>query len=312
MPRRHLFLILLAGCLAWLPGPALAGKKPTVTIVLKSLRNEYFTMMIRGAELHHAQHAQDYQLNIEGVQRETDVKGQEAIIKRHLASHDEALIIAPADSKALLPLLSKAIANKTIIINLDNKMDERSLVEAGLNIPFVGPSNFNGARMVGEYVLNKIKPGSKVGIIEGLAESINAKSRSDGYRQAIASSKMKLVGMRSGYWEINGGYQAALELIKANPDIAALLCGNDNMALGAVKALQERQLLGKVAIGGYDNIPAIHPYLANKQILATADQHPELQTAYAIELALNALKKSTPQSDIPPLIQTPVKLISLP
>ncbi|WP_434626756.1 substrate-binding domain-containing protein [Chromobacterium sp. CV08] len=307
--RRRQFLSTAAGGLLALPFSFGAARKPTITIALKSLRNQFFTMMIAGADQHRVTHAGEYQLTVEGVQEETDVKGQQAIVQRCLERRDDALIIAPADSSAMIPILLKAIAAGTLVINVDNKLDERALVKANVNIPFVGPSNFNGARGVGDYILRGLKPDSKVGIIEGLPQSINAKARSDGYRESIRRAGMTLAGMRWGYWVSDKGRQAALELLDAAPDLAALLCGNDNMAIGAVEAVAARHRIGKVLIGGYDNISDVAPYLASGRIAATADQHPELQMQYALDLALQSLRNHTRQADIQTIMQTPVDLV---
>ncbi|WP_204378122.1 substrate-binding domain-containing protein [Chromobacterium sphagni] len=298
----------LGGLLA-VPFAAGAARKPAITIALKSLRNQFFTMMIAGADQHRLTHHGEYQLTIEGVQDETDVKGQEAIVQRCLDRHDDVLIIAPTDSSAMIPILLKTIASHTLVINVDNKLDERALVRANVNIPFVGPSNFTGARSVGDYVLHGLKPGSKVAIVEGLPQSINAKARSDGFREAIRSAGMALAGMRWGYWVSDKGRLAALELLDAVPDLAVLLCGNDNMAIGAVAAVAERHRRGKVLIGGYDNITDVAPYIADGRIVATADQHPALQIQYAIDLALQALRNHTGQGNIQTIVQTPVELV---
>ena len=308
--KRRQFLGSALASLLTLPFPVLAGKKPTVTVIVKSLQNQYFTLMIDGAKQHQAKHANDYNLIVEGLKNESDLQEQEALIKQSLARRDEVLIVAPVDSSASIPLLLKAIRNKTLVINLDNKLDERSLAKEGVSIPFVGPSNFNGAKQVGDYVVRKLKPGSKVGIIEGIAESINAKSRSDGFRKAISGAEMSLAGLRWGYWETDKAQKAAQELLAATPGLAALLCGNDNMAIGAAQIVQAQGKTGKILIGGYDNIPAIKAYLADGRIIATADQHPGLQVQYAIDLGLNGLKNKASQDSLQAIVQTPVDLVT--
>ncbi|WP_440027127.1 substrate-binding domain-containing protein [Chromobacterium amazonense] len=308
MRRRQFLLAVLASTGAW-RWAAAGNRKFTVTVVVKSLRNQFFTIMLDGARKHHADHAAEYQLRQEGLQSEGDVKAQVAMLQRAIDRRDDALIVAPADSRAVMPLLLKAIAQGMLVVNIDNKLDERVLAHENVNIPFVGPSNFSGARKVGDYVLAALKPGSKVGIIEGLPQAINAKSRSDGFRESIRIAGMELAGMRWGDWETDKGYQAASALLDAVPDLSALLCGNDNMAIGAAKAVAERHKTGKVLIGGYDNIPAAAPYIASGAIYATADQHPALQMQYALDLVLQALSKHVAQAELQSILQTPVELI---
>lgn len=120
---------------------------------------------------------------------------------------------------------------------------------------------------------------------------------------------MVVAGVRSGYWDVAQGKSATIDLLKATPDVKALLCGNDNMAIGAAQALAELGLKGKVLLGGYDNIPGIHSYLSDGSVAATADQYPGKQAQYALDLALKALAQNTPQADLPGIVQTPVELV---
>lgn len=286
--------------------------KPTIGMVLKSIRNEFFVEMTKGAQSYVQAHPDALTLQIEGIQQEVDVTGQEAIIRRMITQKVDALIVTPSDSVAMLPVLMEAIHAGILVINMDNKLDDRVLVLEGVNIPFVGPSNFAGARSVGDYVAKALPAGSKVGLIEGLPGAINSRARSDGFRAALRSADMVVAGVRSGSWEIAEGKSAAIDLLKSVPDVKALLCGNDNMAIGAVQALEELGLTGKVLIGGYDNIPGIHSYLKDGLVLATAEQYPGKQAQYALDLALKALEQKTSQSDLPGTVQTPVELVTHP
>lgn len=300
-------------CLLWAAVALFAvsevSAKPTIGMVLKSVRNEFFIEMAKGAQRYAKAHPDTLTLQLEGIQQEVDVSGQEAIIRTMIAQKVDALIVVPTDSVAMLPVLMEAIRAGILVINMDNKLDDRALVLEGVNIPFVGPSNFVGARSVGEYVAKALPAGSKVGLIEGPPGAINSRARSDGFRAALRAADMVVAGVRSGYWDVAQGKSATIDLLKATPDVKALLCGNDNMAIGAAQALAELGLKGKVLLGGYDNIPGIHSYLSDGSVSATADQYPGKQAQYALDLALKALAQNTPQADLPGIVQTPVALV---
>ena len=300
-------------CLLWVAVALFAvsevSAKPTIGMVLKSVRNEFFIEMAKGAQRYAKAHPDTLTLQLEGIQQEVDVSGQEAIIRTMIAQKVDALIVVPTDSVAMLPVLMEAIRAGILVINMDNKLDDRALVLEGVNIPFVGPSNFVGARSVGEYVAKALPAGSKVGLIEGPPGAINSRARSDGFRAALRAADMVVAGVHSGYWVVAQGKSATIDLLKATPDVKALLCGNDNMAIGAAQALAELGLKGKVLLGGYDNIPGIHSYLSDGSVAATADQYPGKQAQYALDLALKALAQNTPQADLPGIVQTPVELV---
>lgn len=305
-PTRWLLSLLL-----WLTTSLTAWADPvTIAVVLKAMHNEFFELMAEGARQHHAQHGDRYELIIAGVDNETDVAGQQAVIHGLVNRQIDALILVPADSAALLPQLEQVIRHGVLVVNVDNKLDARALVERGLNIPYVGPSNQQGARQVGSYVANRLPKGSEVGLIEGPPENVNAKARSDGFRLALRQTGLREVGIRSGYWAVEGGRAAAIELLKAHPNLRALLCGNDNMAIGAAQGVADLGLTEQVKVAGYDHIPAIKPLLKNGSVVATVDQYPQKQVQVALDLVLSALTQHQSQDELPSLVQTPVKLVT--
>jgi ABC-type sugar transport system substrate-binding protein len=97
-----------------------------------------------------------------------------------------------------------------------------------------------------------------------------------------------------------------------------LLCGNDNMAIGAVSAIKAAGKTGKVLVVGYDNINAIKPMLADGRVLATADQFGSQQAVFGIETVLKARRRrskpiwvasSKPRSNWSPRTPSPDRLI---
>lgn len=287
-----------------------ANQPPKVALVMKSLANEFFLTMETGARKHQKEHASEYTLLANGIRDETDTGGQIRLVEQMIVSRVNALVLAPADSKALVPVVKKAVDAGILVINIDNRLDPEALKEKGLNVPFVGPDNRKGARLVGDFVAKSLKPGDAVGIIEGIPTTTNAQQRTAGFKDAAEAAKLKIAGVQSGEWEIDKGNRVAAAMLRSQPDLKALLCGNDNMAIGAVSAVRAAGKLGKVLIGGYDNIAAIKAMLADGRVVATADQHADKQAVYGIQTALKALAAKTPQAQLGGVVETPVDLVT--
>lgn len=302
-------LLLIAACLlaACKPAdPSNASGKPKVALVMKSLANEFFQTMAEGAKQHQAAHATDYDLVVSGIKNETDLAEQVALVEQMVAQDVQAIVIAPADSKALVTVLKRAKDAGLLVINIDNKLDATTLQQAGLVVPFVGPDNRAGAKAVGEVLAKKIKAGDEVAIIEGVTTAFNAQQRKSGFEDAMNAAGIKIVSSQSGQWEMEKANGVAVGIVAAHPNVKALLCANDNMALGAAAAVQAAGKAGQVQIIGFDNIAALKPLLADGRVLATADQHGDQLAVFGIEAALNALKdKSAPVDQ-----QTPVHVIT--
>jgi len=289
---------------------AQTAKKPVVALVMKSLANEFFLTMETGAKDYQAHNASKFTLISNGIKDETDTANQIRIVEQMIVSKVDALVIAPADSKALVPVIKKAVDAGIIVVNIDNQLDPDVLKSKDLNVPFVGPDNAKGAKLVGDYLAKKLKSGDEVGIIEGVSTTTNAQQRTAGFKAAMQAGGMKVVALQSGDWEIDKGNAVASQILNANPNIKALLCGNDNMALGAVAAVRAAGKAGKVQVVGYDNINAIKPMLADGRILATADQYAAKQAVFGIDTALKALSAHQKQSQLSSVVETPVNLVT--
>jgi ribose transport system substrate-binding protein len=271
--------------------------KPRVALIMKSLANEFFLTMAEGAKQHQAAHAGDYDLIVNGIKNETDLAEQVGLVEQMVAQQVEAIVIAPADSKALVPALKRAKAAGVLVVNIDNKLDAEALKEAGLTVPFVGPDNRAGARLVGEVVAGKITAGDKVAIIEGVPTAFNGQQRRAGFEDAMKAAGMNIVSVQSGYWEMDRANNVAAAMLSEHPELKAILCANDSMALGAVAAVQAAGRTGKVLVAGFDNLAAVKPMLADGRVVATADQHADKLAVFGIEAALKILRGDAAPAD---------------
>ncbi|MBA1208108.1 sugar ABC transporter substrate-binding protein [Pseudomonas fulva] len=311
-PGRLLAAAVLSSLTMALPlSAAHAEDKPKVALVMKSLANEFFRTMEDGAKAYQKTHADEFDLVANGIKNETDTGEQIRIVEQMVNAGAKALVIAPADSKALVSAVKKAMDQGVVVINIDNRLDPELLKSKGISVPFVGPDNRKGARLVGEYLAKeKLKAGDQVGIIEGVPTTTNAQQRTAGFKDAMDAAQIKIVSTQSGNWEIDKGNAVAASMLNEYPELKALLAGNDSMALGAVSAVRAAGKAGQVQVVGYDNINAIKPMIADGRVLATLDQAASQQTVFGIQAALKMVKGEKPDVDADNVIQTPVELIT--
>lgn len=310
---RLLAVAMLAAASAALPVSsafAATPEKPKVALVMKSLANEFFLTMEDGAKAYQKDHSGDFELISNGIKGETDTAGQTRIVEQMILSKVNALVIAPADSKAMVPVIKKAVDAGITVINIDNQLDPAVVKSKNITVPFVGPDNRKGARLVGEYLAKQLKAGDEVGIIEGVSTTTNAQQRTAGFKDAMEAAQIKVVSLQSGDWEIDKGGKVASSMLSEYPNIKALLAGNDSMAVGAVSAVRAAGKAGKVQVVGYDNINAIKPMLKDGRVLATADQFAARQAVFGIETALKIIKGEKVDSGANGVIETPVELVT--
>lgn len=303
-----IFIILsLASCDRPGPGEAAApAEKPQVALIMKSLANEFFKTMADGATAYQKEKSADFDLIVNGIRNETDLAQQVALVEQMVARGVDAIVIAPADSKALVPALKRAQDAGITVINIDNQLDREVLTETGANIPFVGPDNREGARLVGEALAKNLPAGSKVAILEGVPTAFNARERRAGFEAAMAAAGAEIVSIQSASWEMEKANSVSAALLTSHPDLAAILASNDSMALGAAAAVKAAGKEGQVKIVGFDNISAVQAMIREDRILATADQHGDQLAVYGIEAALAILKGEAAPADK----KTPVDLVT--
>jgi ribose transport system substrate-binding protein len=273
---------------------------------MKSLANEFFKTMEEGARSHHREHADEYDLVVVGIKDEEDVARQIDTVELMIAQGANAIVIAPADSKALVPVCKRAMDAGIIVVNIDNKFDKDVLADIGVKIPFVGPDNRKGARLAAECLAKKLKTGDKVAIIEGVPNAFNGIQRKLGFEDAMKAAGMSIVSSQSGYWETAKAEPIVSALVTEHTDLKAVLCANDSMALGAVAAIKAAGKSSEILVVGFDNILAVQQLLKEGKILCTVDQHADKLALYGIEYALDMLKRKSTPSDR----ETPVDLIT--
>jgi ribose transport system substrate-binding protein len=281
-------------------------QKTTVALVVKSLANEFFVTMENAARRHCETNGEPYELVVNGIKDELDVARQIDLVEQMIAKQVSAIVIAPADSKALVPVCKKAMSAGIVVVNIDNKLDTAVLADKRVRIPFVGPDNRKGARLAGRYLARRLSPGDGVAIVEGAPNALNAVERKLGFEEAMNEAGMKVISSQCGFWETDKSDQIVAALLTEHPSIKAILCANDSMALGVVSALRGSGRQDKVLIVGYDNISAARKLLKEGKMLATADQHPGAIAVAGIERALAMMDRKTAQEDL----ETPVELVT--
>lgn len=288
-----LSLLLLNGC-SKADNTAGEADKVRVALVMKSLANEFFKTMEDGARAHWAEHLDAYELECNGIKDEQDVNRQIEIVNQMIAKQVDAIVIAPADSKALIPVCRKAIQRGITVINIDNKFDQEVLEQEQVTISFVGPDNRKGARLAGDYLATFLNKGDKVAILEGRPGAFNGIHRKLGFEDAMNAAGMEICSSQSAYWEQKNAFDISTQIYaKFGDELKAVLCANDSMALGAVQALRGKD----IQIVGFDNISAIQTLIKEGKVLCTVDQYADKIAVNGIEYALEVLKTGNKPQD---------------
>ena len=302
---KKMFLTSLAVVLVALCGDA--GEKPVVGLVMKSLANEFFKTMEEGARKFAAEDG-TFTLIPVGMNSETDIDTQINAVENFISQKVNMIVLAPADSVGLVPSVKKAVDAGILVVNFDVTLDKQALVANDLpeNFLFVGPDNEEGSELVGDFMAEKLGRGAKVFIIEGNPGADNAKQRKAGFMKTVDEYGLDLLSSTTAHWETEEANTVMTNLLTRYPDVQGVMCANDSMAVGVVRAIEAAGKIGKIDVVGFDNIGACQGLIKEGKMLATVDQ-------FGPEMAANAIKvgfRILGGEKLAGWIKTPVKVVS--
>jgi len=293
------------------PAQPASGAKPRIALIYKATTNPFFQAMEQGARAKAKEMGVD--LEVAGIESETDADRQADLVRSMLGRKVQAIIIAPASSVGIVTPLLRAQEAKVPIINIDNRINKDEAAKQGLKVAtFIGPDNFEGARKVGacacELVKKKLAAGQtgKVLILRGIDGVENAEARRAGFEAAVKEAGFEVAGSQSANWQSEDAQKVTAAMLAAMPEVHAILCANDKMALGAIAAVKARGKLGGIVIVGYDNIDLVRKAMEQGEMQATVEQNPAMMGAKGVECALAALNGAT----LPEVTPIPTQLIT--
>lgn len=281
------------------------SKPYNIQLVMKTLTNPFFIEMEKGAR--RAEKEFGINLTVKTGAKETSIEQQIQVVEECINSKVDAIVIAPGSSTELVPVLKKAQNANIKIVNIDNRLDPDLCKKVGLvNVPFISVDNSEGAYLSAKYISDMIKAPAETAIIEGIRDADNAQQRKKGADKAFAeNSNIKLVASESANWKIDEAYTVSASIFKKNPDIKAMFCANDMMALGVVQYLKDTNRKD-VLVAGFDDLDDAKKALKEGTLAVTIDQQADVQGYTGVKEAIDLLKGKSVESET----MIPVKVIT--
>jgi galactofuranose transport system substrate-binding protein len=173
----------------------------------------------------------------------TDAAGsaakQVADVNSMIAQGVDLIFLAPREEKPLIPAVMAAKKAGIPVVLLDRNVDQ-SLAKAGRDyVTFIGSDFVDEGKRAAEALTKAMNGNAKIIQLEGTTGSSPANDRRKGFEDYIkAHSGMKIVASQSGDFARDKGRQVAETLLQAHPDATAIYAHNDEMAIGAIAALE--------------------------------------------------------------------------
>ena len=299
---KKLFSLMLAVvmCLSLFSFASAESGDAEIAIVLKTLGNPFWETMKSGIEAKAAELG--VKVDIFAANSEDDVEGQLTILENAVSKGYKAIGVAPLSPTNLNNVIAQAMQDGIYVVNIDEKVDVDALKALGGNVMgFVTTDNVAVGKLAGADICAKLPDGGEVAIIEGKAGNASGLDRRNGAQAAFdEQANITLVESQPADWDRTKAYDVATNYITKHPDLKAIYCCNDTMAMGALEAVKAAG--ADIMVYGTDgNDDAVAAVQAG-ELAGTVAQDPAGIGARALEMLVTMIKDATPidmAADVP-------------
>ncbi|NKQ24290.1 ABC transporter permease/substrate-binding protein [Streptomyces galbus] len=288
--------VAVVGATSFLHGGSSSSANPKVGLSLSTLNNPFFVQIRSGAQAE----AKKRGVDLTVTDAQNDASQQANQLQNFTSSGLGAIIVNPVDSDAAGPSVRAADKAKIPVIAVDrgvNKADVNALVAS---------DNVAGGELAAKTVAEKLGGHGKIVILQGQAGTSAARERAEGFAKGLkAYPGIQVVAQQPADFDRTKGLDVMSNLLQAHPDVQGVIAANDEMALGAIKALGAKA--GKsVQVVGFDGTPDGLKAVEQGTLYASVAQQPSQLGRIAVDNTLRALDGK----DVPATVKVPVKVVT--
>ncbi|MCC5893371.1 ribose ABC transporter substrate-binding protein RbsB [Exiguobacterium sp.] len=286
-----LTMVVMAACSTEQPGSSSEQEVKDgdfkIGLSISTLNNPFFVALKDGAEEQAA--ALDATLTVADAQN--DAAKQVSDVEDMIQKGMDLILINPTDSEAVGAAVQSANDAGIPVITVDRN------AESGEVVAHVASDNVAGGMLAGEYMVELVGEGGKVVELEGIPGASATRDRGQGFNEAI-DGKLDVVAKQSANFDRAQGLTVMENILQDNKDIVAVFAHNDEMALGAVQALNSAGM-SDVKVIGFDATDDAVKAVEDGTMAATVAQKPTEIGKLGVEAAVNYLKGETVEDNIP-------------
>ncbi|MEX2443804.1 MAG: ABC transporter substrate-binding protein [Alkalispirochaeta sp.] len=240
-----------------------------IEVVSMGVQHEYWQTVNLGVQ----QAAEDLGLVVPfyGPAAETEVGAQMSLVENSIAKEVDAILLAPTDSEALIPVARRAtelgIAVATFDVDINNPE---------YRISFIATDNYAAGELAGERMGELLDGRGTVGIVGHIAATMDTRERIDGFVDAMTENypNIELLEPVYGDGDHQKSMDKATDLITGHPDLSGLYATNEGGAIGVALAVESAGKVGELTVVGFDSSEQEIRYLRDGVINGFVVQNP--------------------------------------
>ncbi|MEU0641823.1 MULTISPECIES: ABC transporter permease/substrate-binding protein [Streptomyces] len=273
-----------------------SSSNPKVGLSLSTLNNPFFVQIKEGAQAE----AKRLGADLTVTDAQNDASQQANQLQNFTSEGVDSIIVNPVDSDAAGPSVRSANKSDIPVVGVDrgvNKAETAALVAS---------DNVEGGKLGAKALAEKLGGKGKIVILQGLAGTSASRERGAGFAEGLkAYPGIDVVAKQPADFDRTKGLDVMTNLLQAHPDVQGVFAENDEMALGAVKALGSKA--GKsVQVIGFDGTPDGLKAVKEGTMYASVAQQPKELGRIAVENALRAAD----DKEVEKTVKVPVKVVT--
>ncbi|MEU6460788.1 substrate-binding domain-containing protein [Streptomyces sp. NPDC046976] len=288
--------VAVVGATSFLHNGSSAAANPKVGLSLSTLNNPFFVGVRSGAQAE----AKKLGVDLTVTDAQNDASQQANQLQNFTSSSLDAIIVNPVDSDAASNSVKAADKAKIPVIAVDRGVN-KAAVDA-----LVASDNIAGGEQAAKTIAEKLGGKGKIVILQGQAGTSAARERAQGFANGLkAYPGIKVVAQQPADFDRTKGLDVMSNLLQAHPDVQGVIAANDEMALGAIKALGSKAGTS-VPVVGFDGTPDGLNAVKAGTLYASVAQQPTQLGRIAVD---NALKASQGKK-VEQTVKVPVKVVT--
>ena len=220
------------------------------------------------------------------------VMEQVDMLQDQLTLDIDALVVAPLRPTALLNVFEQAHSAGIPVLLIDTDADWEK------KETFIGTGNYEAGQMAAQYFKEKLPQGGDVVVIRGAMGDLTHDQRVDGFVDELKGSNIKVIAIQAADSERGKGMDVMQNLLMAHEGIVGVYCSNDEMALGALRAVEMANKKG-ILIMGFDGSPDALKSIRDGGLTGSVKQDAYGIGYYGVEYAVKLLNGETIDKRIP-------------
>ena len=258
-----------------------------IGFVISTQTNPYFVSLKQGAE----EKAKELGVEIVVLDSQDDPAKEMANMEDLITKGVDLILVNPTDSDAVVNSVIAANEAGIPVITVDRSSN------GGEVLSYIASDNIAGGKMAGEYIVELLGGNGNVVELEGIAGTNAAVERGEGFNSALKGTDVKVVAKQTADFDRVKGLSVMENILQSQPDIKAVFAHNDEMALGALEAINASGRDIKVV--GFDATDDAVASVEAGELAATVAQQPILIGNIGVETAVKVLKGETVDTSIP-------------